>query len=311
LVKRAGRLYVLNYGLWVKGNTHMFDVTLDPTYDDKKRFETAANKVQVGQLREIEKILPNVDKSRTWIAKMRPNTSTRLRHTAGAAIFDCSPADLLVSEVRLKKFRDQIGWYVAEGSSGMYSSLDVPILHADWGGEYDIKTCFLNRCLMRVRELYVGLIRGPSAAAAMLQQEKADIGSDVVISIQRSDNMERIHAMNRTEPGAIAGSAVLAIWALSADTCLRDRGDKTNIDYDALFDQYLEILLEGLRAKSRSIINVFKEWDRIVFPNAESGHGGKTRSDPSNSGNQRALEALRAEKQAEAGDMAVDEENDG
>ncbi|KAJ6472039.1 hypothetical protein C8R45DRAFT_936697 [Mycena sanguinolenta] len=239
------------------------------------------------------------------VTSQRPNTSTRLRHAAGAAIFDCSPADLMDPDVRLRKFRDQIGWYLKEGGGGAYSSLDVPILHADWSGEYDIKTCFLGRSLMR---LYVGLIRGPSAAALMLQNEKAraEGTSDVVVSIQRTDNMERIYGMDHTEPGTIAGSAVLAIWALSADTVLRDHGDKTNIDYDALFDQYLEILLEGLRDKSQSIQHVFREWDRVIFPNSESGYSGKLRNDPTDGGNQRALDALRAEKQAA---MAADGEN--
>jgi hypothetical protein len=81
----------------------------------------------------------------------RSNTSTRVRKGAGAAIFDCGPADLLSPETRLEKFRDQIGWVEGDDeTSGEYSSLDVPILHKNWGGEYDIKTCFLNPCLMRV-----------------------------------------------------------------------------------------------------------------------------------------------------------------
>ncbi|KAJ6453503.1 hypothetical protein C8R45DRAFT_945039 [Mycena sanguinolenta] len=281
-------------------------------YDEKERFDTTANKIQ-GQLREIEMILPKVNKSRSWIGKMfmagvtsqHPNTSTRLRRAAGPAIFDCGAADLLDSEVRLRKFRDQIGWYVDKEGSGAYSTPDVPILHAEWSGEYNIKTCFLGRSLMR---LYVGLIRGPSAATLMLQNEKAraEGGSDVVISIQRSENMECIYALDHIEPGAIAGSAVLATWALSADTFLRDQGDKTNINYDALFDQYLEILLEGLRDKSQSILNVFREWDCVIFPNSESGYGGKIRSGPSDGGNQRALDELRAEKEAA---MVVDCEN--
>jgi len=140
----------------------------------------------------------------------------------------------------------------------------------------------------------------------MLQQEKADGRSDVVITLQKSETMESIFSLDHTEPGAIAGSSVLAIWLASADTTLRSRGDKTNIDYAALYDQYLEILLQGLRDKSRSIINVFNEWDRIIFPNTESGLGGTTSSGPSDGGNQRALDALRVEKQ-----VADDEEHDG
>lgn len=54
---RAGRLYVLNYGLWVKGNAHIFQTKFDPSYDEKERFETTAMKVQ-GQLRDINHTLP-------------------------------------------------------------------------------------------------------------------------------------------------------------------------------------------------------------------------------------------------------------
>jgi hypothetical protein len=83
-----------------------------------------------------------------------------------------------------------------------------------------------------------------------------------------------------------------AIWALSSDTCLWSRGDHTNIDYDALFDQYLEILTVGFREKNRSILNVFKEWDRIIFPNSESSlGGGNAHYSPGDGGNQRALDA--------------------
>ncbi|KAJ7601707.1 hypothetical protein DFH06DRAFT_1352165 [Mycena polygramma] len=311
-IKRAGRLFLLNYGLWVKGGSHIFEEALDPAYDEKKRFDTSANKIQ-GQLRDIKKVLPDglegVRKN-GWIARMflagvnsqRSNTSTRVRKTAGASIFDCSPVDLLTAEARDKKFRDKIGWYVEDGSAGAYSSLDVAILHLDWKGEYDIDTCFLAPCLMR---LYGALIRGATFATDMLELErKIQDGYDgpkIVLNVRGSETMERIFALDHTEPGAIAGSAVLAIWALSGDTELRDRGDRTNIDYDALFDQYLEILTVGLREKSRAILNVFKEWDTTLFPNSErvkkSGSGG-------NGGNQRALDALRADEK-----MVSDEDN--
>ncbi|KAJ7797351.1 hypothetical protein B0H14DRAFT_3493822 [Mycena olivaceomarginata] len=57
-MKRAGHLFVISWGLWVKGNTHIFEEAFDPAYDEKKRFETSATKIQ-GQLRDIEKLLPD------------------------------------------------------------------------------------------------------------------------------------------------------------------------------------------------------------------------------------------------------------
>jgi hypothetical protein len=72
-----------------------------------------------------------------------------------------------------------------------------------------------------------------------------------------------------------------------------------------LIDEYLEILVVGLRVKSASIMNVPAEWDRVVFPNSHTGYakkGGGSRAGR----NKRAMEALRAEKLA-----AWEAENDG
>jgi len=48
-------------------------------------------------------------------------------------------------------------------------------------------------------------------------------------------------------------------------------GTNTGINYGKDFDEYLEILMTGLRKKKRSILNIFREWDRIIFPNSDSG----------------------------------------
>ncbi|KAJ7262846.1 hypothetical protein C8J57DRAFT_1231459 [Mycena rebaudengoi] len=52
-----GRLYVLNYSLWVKGNTQIFDTERSRKYNEKNRFETDDTKVQ-GQFHDIAKIVP-------------------------------------------------------------------------------------------------------------------------------------------------------------------------------------------------------------------------------------------------------------
>jgi len=49
--------------------------------------------------------------------------------------------------VRKAKFCEQIGWV---NETGMYSSVDVPILHKDWHGEYSLSSIFLNPMLMGV-----------------------------------------------------------------------------------------------------------------------------------------------------------------
>ncbi len=55
------------------------------------------------------------------------------------------------------------------------------------------------------------------------------------------------------------------------DECLQNVGTNTGINYGKDFDEYLEILLTGLRKKKRSILNVFREWDHVIFPNSDSG----------------------------------------
>ena len=76
----------------------------------------------------------------------RHNTATRIRHSC-ASILGVSEADLLKSDVRRDKFREQIGW-VSE--TRVYSSVDVPILHEEWHGEYELSSVFLNPKLMGV-----------------------------------------------------------------------------------------------------------------------------------------------------------------
>jgi len=51
-------------------------------------------------------------------------------------------------------------------------------------------------------------------------------------------------------------------------------GTNTGINYGKDFNEYLEILLTGLRKKKRSILNVFRQWNRVIFPNSDSGMAG-------------------------------------
>ncbi|KAJ7168010.1 hypothetical protein C8R46DRAFT_996218 [Mycena filopes] len=297
-VESLGRRFVLSRGLWLTPGA--LEAELDDTYDEKKRFD--GGEVQ-GQYRDILNIVPahlRGDINTGWFQRafragmgdQRSNTSTRIRRVAGTSIYDCAAGDLLTPTLR-EKFRQEIGWTGDE-----YASLDVPLLHEDGRAAYDIHTCFLSPVPMR---LCVALIRGPSAADAMLKG----------VSVPKTDNMESIHGFDHSEPATIAASCTLAIWGKSIDVHLKSRGETTNIDYEARFNEYLEILTTGLRMKTPSILHVFSEWDRIVFPNAKASYvDPEPKKNSKSDGLRRAMAAMKAEAEGADSDQEEQEEQE-
>jgi hypothetical protein len=76
----------------------------------------------------------------------RYNTAHRIHHTC-ASILGASENDLLKSDIRKAKFREEIRWI---DETGLYSSIDVLILHKHWNHEYSLSSIFLNLKLMGV-----------------------------------------------------------------------------------------------------------------------------------------------------------------
>ncbi|KAJ7683166.1 hypothetical protein B0H14DRAFT_2654960 [Mycena olivaceomarginata] len=113
-------------------------------------------------------------------------------------------------------------------------------------------------------------------------------GLKAVCDKQPDENKGQAHTSNLAH--------VFAVF--SADTTLHAYGNQTNIDYATLFDDYLEILPIGLRNNSRSTLDIFKKWDRVIFPNVESGYSGNSRTGPADGGNKCTLDALRDEQRA-------------
>ena len=81
----------------------------------------------------------------------RYNTAHRIRHNC-ASILGASENEILKSDIRKAKFREDIGWM---SETGVYSTVDVPILHKDWNGEYALLSVFLNLKLMGVSCLFL------------------------------------------------------------------------------------------------------------------------------------------------------------
>ncbi len=84
----------------------------------------------------------------------RYNTASRIRNHC-ATIFQVPEVDLMNAEVRKAKFRDRIGWVDNGNGGGSYSTVDVEILHKNYGGEYSLSSIFLNPILMGVSIHYV------------------------------------------------------------------------------------------------------------------------------------------------------------
>jgi hypothetical protein len=74
-------------------------------------------------------------------------------------------------------------------------------------------------------------------------------------------------------------------------------GTNTGINYGKDFEEYLEILMKGLRKKKKSVLNIFREWDRVIFPNSDSSLVTSIGKDQNtNNGLKTALEMLEADE---------------
>ena len=65
-----------------------------------------------------------------------------------------------------------------------------------------------------------------------------------------------------------------ARWLLSSDEKLQPIGSSTKLDYMAVYNDYLEKLVNGLTRRHTSILNVFRVWNREVFPHAAATRAG-------------------------------------
>ena len=136
-------------------------------------------------------------------------------HNHCAAILQVSEVDLMDTEVWKTKFHDQIGWVNSEGGGGLYSTVDVEILHKDYSGEYFLSSIFLNPILMGMsiycaleipnthclfEQLYIALIYGPQAGKSFVA---------CAAYHPQTETMAQIHGICNTTLGAIATASIL------------------------------------------------------------------------------------------------------
>ncbi|KAG2133691.1 hypothetical protein DEU56DRAFT_757041 [Suillus clintonianus] len=280
-VEYYGRKFLVTHMLWLHGDTKAsFETPIDDNYHEFERFENTETMLQ-GQLREIQEVVPEKylgDLSSDWFRRafqagmqsQRSNISTRVRTRCGAMIFGCTEAQIKSAAYRKETFGSLIGWKKNDKGEWYYDAWDSEILHGSWQGKHDIHTVFLNKSLMMVIS---GVIRGPASVVSMSAGE----GS---VASRNSETLDVKWGLDHTTPGMIAAGAVLVRWAASVDTLLTVQGSQSGIRWKEDFEGYLQYLFNGLRLRKASVLNVFRQWDKVLFPSSSSGFGGRqARSD--------------------------------
>jgi hypothetical protein len=67
-----------------------------------------------------------------------------------------------------------------------------------------------------------------------------------------------------------------ARWALSKDDYLQSKGTTTGINWHLEYESYLQYLLKGLRQRKASVVNIFRVWDKTLFPHTSDSLSRKS-----------------------------------
>ncbi|KAJ7744403.1 hypothetical protein B0H16DRAFT_1463279 [Mycena metata] len=267
-IRVLGRKFAVTNMLWLRDKKKAFTTPVDDAYNPRERFETKSSKVQ-GQLADLRDILPEAlqkkmkcmeknglaDAFRAGMSDQRSTMSHRIRRAAGPDIFGCTSQQLLTSASRAENFHKRIGWVPdpENATGGKYDPWIVEILHKDYEGKFDRDTVFLSPTLQYI---FAAIERGPSAVALL------QAGKEPVVQAETND---QIWGSVQTTPGDITGSAVLT---------------------------YLEYLTTGLEKRKASVINIFRVWDAIFYPNSmASGSADDGKSTAA------AMDALNADEE--------------
>ncbi|KAG6908485.1 hypothetical protein DXG01_004488 [Tephrocybe rancida] len=245
---------------------------IDNQYNTANRFENHEGRIQ-GQLHDIKSItspalfaqLMGGDKDLIsafceGMNQQHSNTSTCLRR--GHDIFGVEKNIMQDHTERGKAFRTKLGW--DEGTQ-TYNTTNIELLHTEdlYRGKYNKDTAFRSKTLMSptIMLVFTALIRGLVSGEKMKDKE---------FSHPTTSTMEAIHGITNTTPGDIATTATFAIWVLSGDPCLQRKGQRTKRNYMTLYNNFLQILMTGLRNKRQSIYDVINDWDRTIFLDTET-----------------------------------------
>lgn len=102
-----------------------------------------------------------------------------------------------------------------------------------------------------------------------------------------------------------------ARWALSKDDCLQSKGTATGINWHLEYECYLQYLVKGLRQRKISVINIFRVWDKTLFPHTSKSLSGKSMQITTTvEATRDALDALNADNEDLGGDESDFRDNE-
>ncbi|KAJ7633299.1 hypothetical protein B0H17DRAFT_961776, partial [Mycena rosella] len=274
-IKKLGHKFVMMKMIWLPDLSGTIHTKLDDQYNPLERFENRASKVQ-GELADLLDLLPQKFHGEImqseWLIKtfheamqnQRSNTHTRLRSQCGPEIFDCTAIDLFSIESRRDKFRQMIGYVERDDGSARYDRFNVPLLHKNYNGSFDIETVFRGP-ILHLASLFGGhkcALLTTKALTAMKKTGKPNQATGQTVS--------HLWALDHCTPGSIGGTAIFARWAVSADTTLTAQGVQTGINWHADLEKYIQYLQNGLDKRKASVLKLFREWDELFFPDSET-----------------------------------------
>ena len=86
-------------------------------------------------------------------------------------------------------------------------------------------------------------------------------------------------------------------------------GSNTGIHYSDDCQEYLTVLETGLRQRKKSVINIIKQWDDMIFPDTDSSLV-KGKKNDRNTGLRKAMDLLEADSVAADSEEDEDEDED-
>ncbi|KAJ7804306.1 hypothetical protein B0H14DRAFT_3774855 [Mycena olivaceomarginata] len=260
-VREAGRHFVVEAPFLVDARL-IWTVELKEDFDFAVEFESKANKVQ-GQLHNLIVLLPSDAvplRTEPWIAGafedgmsgQRSTTSNRLRHAS---------LQVLMGANQVKHFRSSnscfdafaalIGYKpVTDTTAAHYLAFDTEILYDNdnYDGTINVDKIFRHP----------PLAQRPYGAEGLFEGE---------YHLPQALCIQQIHNVTCTSTGAVSTCATLAIWMLSTDTKLTERGDQTGINYRQRHAAYAQRLRDGIPNNKAWAVDLLKYWDSILFPN--------------------------------------------